>query len=74
VLGASAILHVTVDKDGAFRSGRISSVRLVEAGQPVLDSSGESADIIRELSREDLGKSAVRIGGDGRILGTVSDG
>jgi poly-gamma-glutamate capsule biosynthesis protein CapA/YwtB (metallophosphatase superfamily) len=74
VLGASAILHVTVDKDGAFRSGRISSVRLVEAGQPALDSSGESADIIRELSREDLGKSAVRIGGDGRILGTVSDG
>jgi poly-gamma-glutamate capsule biosynthesis protein CapA/YwtB (metallophosphatase superfamily) len=73
VLGASAILHVTVDKDGAFRSGRISSVRLVEAGRPVLDSSGESADIIRELSREDLGKSAVRIGGGGRILGTLSD-
>ena len=74
VLGASAILHVTVDKDGAFRSGRISSVRLVEAGQPVLDSSGESADIIRELSHEDLGNSAVRIGDDGRILGTVGGG
>jgi poly-gamma-glutamate capsule biosynthesis protein CapA/YwtB (metallophosphatase superfamily) len=72
VLGASAILHVTVDKDGAFRAGRISSVRLVEAGQPVLDSSGEGAAIIGALSREDLGKSAVKIGGDGRILGTVS--
>ncbi len=71
VLGASAILHVSVDKDGAFRSGRITSVRLVEAGQPVLDSSGEGADIIRALSREDLGRSAVRIGSDGRILGTV---
>jgi poly-gamma-glutamate capsule biosynthesis protein CapA/YwtB (metallophosphatase superfamily) len=71
VLGASAILHVTVDKDGAFRAGRISSVRLVEAGQPVLDSSGESAAIIEQLSREDLGKSAVRIDDDGRILGTV---
>ena len=47
VLGASAVLHVTVDKDGAFRSGRIASVRLVEAGQPVLDSSGEGADLIR---------------------------
>ncbi len=70
VLGASAVLHVTVDKDGAFRSGRIASVRLVEAGQPVLDSSGEGADLIRTLSREDLGKDAVRIGGDGRILGT----
>jgi poly-gamma-glutamate capsule biosynthesis protein CapA/YwtB (metallophosphatase superfamily) len=71
VLGASAVLHVTVDKDGAFRSGRIASVRLVEAGQPVLDSSGEGARLIAELSREDLGKAAVRVGGDGRILGTV---
>jgi poly-gamma-glutamate capsule biosynthesis protein CapA/YwtB (metallophosphatase superfamily) len=70
VLGASAVLHVTVDEDGAFRSGRIASVRLVEAGQPVLDSSDEGADLIRALSREDLGKDAVRIGGDGRILGT----
>lgn len=70
VLGASAVLHVTVEEDGAFRSGRIASVRLVEAGQPVLDSSGEGADLIRELSREDFGQDAVRIGGDGRILGT----
>jgi poly-gamma-glutamate capsule biosynthesis protein CapA/YwtB (metallophosphatase superfamily) len=74
VLGASAVLHVTVDEDGAFRSGRIASVRLVEAGQPVLDSSGEGADLIRELSREDLGKDAVRIGGDGKILGTRAEG
>jgi poly-gamma-glutamate capsule biosynthesis protein CapA/YwtB (metallophosphatase superfamily) len=72
VLGASAVLHVTVEKDGAFRSGRIASVRMVEAGQPVLDPSGEGADLIRALSREDFGKSAVRIGGDGRILGTIA--
>jgi poly-gamma-glutamate capsule biosynthesis protein CapA/YwtB (metallophosphatase superfamily) len=74
VLAASAVLHVTVGKDGAFRSGRVASVRLVEAGRPVLDSSGEGADLIRELSREDLGKDAVRIGGDGKILGTVAGG
>jgi poly-gamma-glutamate capsule biosynthesis protein CapA/YwtB (metallophosphatase superfamily) len=73
VLGASAVLHVTVGKDGGFRSGRIASVRLVEAGRPVLDSSGEGADLIRELSREDLGKDAVRIGGSGQILGTRGD-
>jgi poly-gamma-glutamate capsule biosynthesis protein CapA/YwtB (metallophosphatase superfamily) len=71
-LGASAVLHVTVDKYGAFRSGRIASVRLVEAGQPVPDPSGEGARLIGEFSREDLGKAAVRVGGDGRILGTVS--
>jgi poly-gamma-glutamate capsule biosynthesis protein CapA/YwtB (metallophosphatase superfamily) len=71
VLGASAVLHVTLDPDGAFRSGRIASVRLVEAGQPVPDSSGEGARIIAQLSREDLGGAAVKIGSKGRILGTV---
>jgi poly-gamma-glutamate capsule biosynthesis protein CapA/YwtB (metallophosphatase superfamily) len=74
VLGASAVLHVTLDPDGAFRSGRIASVRLVEAGQPVPDPSGEGARLIRELSREDLGEAAVRVGGKGRILGTVGGG
>jgi poly-gamma-glutamate capsule biosynthesis protein CapA/YwtB (metallophosphatase superfamily) len=71
VLGASAVLHVTLEADGAFRSGRIASVRLVEAGQPVPDPSGEGAALIRQLSREDLGKPAVKVGGNGRILGTL---
>jgi poly-gamma-glutamate capsule biosynthesis protein CapA/YwtB (metallophosphatase superfamily) len=74
VLGASAVLHVTLDPDGAFRSGRIASVRLIEAGQPVLDPSGEGARIIARLSREDLGGAAVKVGGSGRILGTVGGG
>jgi poly-gamma-glutamate capsule biosynthesis protein CapA/YwtB (metallophosphatase superfamily) len=71
VLGASAVLHVAVGPDGGFRSGRIASVRLVEAGQPVPDPSGEGARLIRQLSREDLGADSVRVGGGGRILGTV---
>jgi poly-gamma-glutamate capsule biosynthesis protein CapA/YwtB (metallophosphatase superfamily) len=71
VLGASAVLHVTLDTDGAFRSGRIASVRLIEAGQPVPDPSGEGAGIIARLSREDLGGAAVKVDGSGRILGTV---
>jgi hypothetical protein len=73
VLGASAILHVALDPDGEFRSGRIASVRLVDAGRPVPDPSGEGARLIRRLSREDLGKGAVRIGGEGRILGKVGE-
>jgi poly-gamma-glutamate capsule biosynthesis protein CapA/YwtB (metallophosphatase superfamily) len=72
VLGASAVLHVTVEEDGAFRSGRIASVRLVEAGQPVPDASGEGANLIAALSREDLGRAAVRIDGGGRILGPAA--
>jgi poly-gamma-glutamate capsule biosynthesis protein CapA/YwtB (metallophosphatase superfamily) len=74
VLGASAVLHVTLAPDGAFRSGRIASVRLIEAGQPVPDPSGEGARIVAQLSREDLGGAAVKIGGRGRILGTVGGG
>ncbi len=73
-LGASAVLHVALDPDGAFRSGRIASVRLIEAGRPVPDPSGEGARLIRRLSREDLDGSAVRVGGKGRILGTVGGG
>jgi hypothetical protein len=72
VLGASAVLHATLDPDGAFRSGRVASVRLVEAGQPVPDPSGEGARIVAGLSREDLGGGAVKIGSHGRILGTAS--
>ena len=68
VLGDSAVLHVTLGPEGAFRSGRIASVRLSEAGPPVLDPGGEGARIIARLSREDLGGGAVRIGSKGRIL------
>jgi poly-gamma-glutamate capsule biosynthesis protein CapA/YwtB (metallophosphatase superfamily) len=74
VLGASAVLHVTLDPDGAFRSGRIASVRLVEAGQPVPDPSGEGARIVAQLSREDFGGAAVKVGSKGKILGTVGGG
>jgi poly-gamma-glutamate capsule biosynthesis protein CapA/YwtB (metallophosphatase superfamily) len=73
VLGASAILHVALDPDGAFRSGRIASVRLVDAGRPVPDPTDEGAHLVRRLSREDLGRGAVRIGGKGRILGKVGE-
>jgi poly-gamma-glutamate capsule biosynthesis protein CapA/YwtB (metallophosphatase superfamily) len=68
VLGASAVLHVTLDRDGEFRSGRIASVRLVEAGQPVPDPGGEGARLVGELSSEDLGSSGIGVGTDGRIL------
>lgn len=71
VLGASAVLHVTLGRDGALRSGRVASVRLIDAGRPVPDPSGEGARLIRRLSREDLGRGAARIGGKGRILGKV---
>jgi poly-gamma-glutamate capsule biosynthesis protein CapA/YwtB (metallophosphatase superfamily) len=67
VLGISAILHVTLAADGRFRSGSITSLRLVGAGQPEIDPSGAGARVIGELSRADLGARGVRITPSGRI-------
>lgn len=67
VLGVSAILHMTLAADGRFRSGSITSLRLVGAGQPEIDPSGEGARVIAQLSRDDLGSRGVRITASGRI-------
>ncbi len=66
-LADSAVLHVRLSATGAFRSGRISSVRLVDAGMPVPDPAGTGATLIAELSRDDLGARAIRVTPTGRI-------
>ena len=53
--------------NGAFRSGRITSVRLVDAGMPEPDPDGTGARLIAELSRADLGAGAIRVTPTGRI-------
>jgi poly-gamma-glutamate capsule biosynthesis protein CapA/YwtB (metallophosphatase superfamily) len=67
VLGESVVLHVTLSPTGAFRGGRLASLRLVEAGQPVPDRSGEAAATIAALSGEDFGPSAVDVSAGGRL-------
>src|SRR5205085_1059532 len=62
VLADSAILRLTLAADGAFRRGRVRSVRLVGAGQPEIDPDGAGARLIGDLSREDLAGRGVRIG------------
>lgn len=68
VLGASAVLHVSLSPRGRFRAGRIASVRLEGPGRPAPDPSHEGIRLIRRLSRADFGRSGVRVGGKGRIL------
>jgi poly-gamma-glutamate capsule biosynthesis protein CapA/YwtB (metallophosphatase superfamily) len=67
-LGVSAVLRVTLDADGRARSGRLTSIRLVGAGQPEADRSGAGARLVEELSREDLGRRGARLSRSGRIL------
>jgi poly-gamma-glutamate capsule biosynthesis protein CapA/YwtB (metallophosphatase superfamily) len=66
-LADSAVLHVRVTAKGAFRSGRITSVRLVDAGMPEPDPAGTGAQLIAQLSRDDLGSRAIRVTPAGRI-------
>ncbi len=67
VLSETVVLHVTLAPDGAFRSGRLASVRMVEAGQPVPDPEGAGAALVAELSREDFGSKAVEVSSDGDL-------
>ncbi|HTR69259.1 MAG TPA: CapA family protein [Mycobacteriales bacterium] len=65
ILSDSAILHVTLSRDGAFRSGRLFSVVLDGSGHPALG--GGTVGLVRRLSREDFGSSRARLGTAGVI-------
>lgn len=65
VLGESVVLRVTLAADGEFRRGRLVSVRLVGAGQPVPDPSGAAASLVAQLSRSDLGARGIGVGPGG---------
>jgi Bacterial capsule synthesis protein PGA_cap len=67
VLGESVVLRVTLGADGGFRRGRLVSVRLVGAGQPVPDPSGAAAALVAQLSRSDLAARGIRVGPGGTI-------
>jgi hypothetical protein len=66
-LGVSGILHVKLAANGRFESGRLVSTRLVGAGEPVLDPSGQGAALVEQLSRSDLGARGAHVTADGRI-------
>jgi poly-gamma-glutamate capsule biosynthesis protein CapA/YwtB (metallophosphatase superfamily) len=68
VLGQSVVLRATLAADGRFRSGRLVSVRLVGAGQPVPDAGGAGATLVGQLSRADLGRRGIRLGPGGTVL------
>ena len=70
VLADSVILHVRLSANGAFRSGRLTSVRLVDAGMPELDPAGTGAQLVAELSRDDLGSRGIGVTAGGRITRT----
>jgi Bacterial capsule synthesis protein PGA_cap len=67
VLGESVVLRVTLAADGKLQRGRLVSVRLEDAGQPVPDPSGAAAALVAQLSRSDIGPRGVRVGPGGTL-------
>jgi poly-gamma-glutamate capsule biosynthesis protein CapA/YwtB (metallophosphatase superfamily) len=67
--GMSMVLEAKLDADGKFLGGKINSVRLEGRGIPVLDSTGASIRLVRNLSNMDFGPNAPQIADDGTIKG-----
>ena len=61
-LALSGILHVTINAAGGFVSARFTSLLLTPAGQPHVDPHAAAAAFVNQLSREDFGAAAARIG------------
>lgn len=61
------VLEAKLDPDGKFISGKINSARLEGRGIPVLDPTGASAKLVRNLSTADFGTAAPRIADDGAV-------
>jgi hypothetical protein len=66
-LGESALLRVTLDERGGFKTGSLVPLRLVGAGTPVFDARGASITRIRALSKEDFGAKAMRMSASGKL-------
>jgi poly-gamma-glutamate capsule biosynthesis protein CapA/YwtB (metallophosphatase superfamily) len=67
-LGASAILRVTLRRDGAWVEGQVVPVRLVGAGTPTIDRRHAAWDLMRDLSRADFGPRGMRISMSGELM------
>jgi hypothetical protein len=66
-LSLSAILRVTLAKDGSFVGARLVSLRLSAEGRPGLDPSHSALGLVASLSRADFGRHAARFASSGAI-------
>jgi hypothetical protein len=67
LLADSALLHVTLDSRGRLVAGSLIPLRLDARGTPSYDGKRGSLDLMRRLSKEDFGGSAVRIAATGKF-------
>jgi poly-gamma-glutamate capsule biosynthesis protein CapA/YwtB (metallophosphatase superfamily) len=68
VLGYGGILHVSLTSDGRWAGGRFLSTAMSASGVPTRDRANERGRaLVAELSADDFGDTAVRIGKGGSI-------
>ena len=70
VTGVSGILHVTLRRDGSWKTGRLDAVTIVGSGMPRPDPEGAAHGLVRTLSRDDFGKRAMHVSATGSLDGT----
>jgi hypothetical protein len=66
-LGITAVLQLELSGSGEYRAGRLVPMLQRPRAGPVVDGNGAALDLVRDLSLEDFGTAAARIGPDGSI-------
>jgi Bacterial capsule synthesis protein PGA_cap len=66
-LSISGILKVTLRADGSWVAGELVATQMVGEGIPTLDPAERAHGIVRELSRGDFGKRAIRVSLTGQL-------
>jgi len=67
VLGTTAVLHLSFTAGGRWTGGRLHPTRHVSPGYAEPDPARAAIDLVRRLSAEDFGRSALRMEPDGRL-------
>jgi len=65
--GLGIILEGTFDSEGKFIQGKIISTKQTGKGVPIVDDSHLASDLVRRLSIEDFGETAIKVAQDGSI-------
>lgn len=65
--GLSIILEVNLDADGKFLNGKIHPLKQEKPGGPKLDPDKKIISVVKALSEQDFGASAVKIAEDGTV-------
>jgi poly-gamma-glutamate capsule biosynthesis protein CapA/YwtB (metallophosphatase superfamily) len=67
VVGITAILRVTLRKDGTYVAGKVVSTHMVAPGSPRMDPAGQAVTQVRALTQSDFPGTGARVAGDGTV-------